>query len=147
MIFFFEFLWMVVKLIISIMSAKKILTNRMKNSISSSFNYIFFTLQAAPWYPGKSSPWPSWICRLSFLAWCSGWKKAACPYKLAGVAHLSMPKAMCESGIRGGGKTWGGKWVKGVLWGAKYHLAYFVVLLPLFLGLKWTGVCAFRAEK
>jgi len=77
----------------------------------------------------------------------SGWKKAACPYKLAGVAHLSMPKAMCESGIRGGGKTWGGKWVKGVLWGAKYHLAYFVVLLPLFLGLKWTGVCAFRAEK
>lgn len=27
------------------------------------------------------------------------------PYKLAGVAHLSMPKAMCESGVREG---WGG---------------------------------------
>jgi len=31
------------------------------------------------------------------------WKeKAACPYKLARVAYLSMPKAMCVSGIRGG---------------------------------------------
>lgn len=31
------------------------------------------------------------------------WKeKAACPYKLARVAYLSMPKAMCVPGIRGG---------------------------------------------
>lgn len=44
------------------------------------------------------------------------WKeKAACPYKLARVAYLSMPKAMCVSGIRGekrvrgkGGKMRGG---------------------------------------
>jgi len=75
------------------------------------------------------------------------WKeKAACPYKLARVAYLSMPKAMCEPGIRGGKSVGGEKRENALgLWGAKCHLAYFLVLLTLLFFGGGTGVCALTA--
>lgn len=78
------------------------------------------------------------------------------PYKLAGVAHLSMPKAMWESGIR---EEWGWADICGAgrremrkgrgerTEGAKCHLAYFSVFLLVFFegGMpKRSGVCALR---
>lgn len=73
------------------------------------------------------------------------WKeKAACPYKLARVAYLSMPKAMCVSGIRGGKSVCGvkgGKCAGAVGCQVPFSIFFCITHPRVFLG-GGTGVCA-----